>query len=623
MNISAPRGLRRVAQAAVTTVSSLSLLAACQVVPGGETPAGTSDAGEEAAGSATESSSVSTASALVAEASSVADVAAAMAENHDYWTTEESQATEQTIDLETDTATTDSDSVTVDGNTVTIAAAGTYRVSGTLDGQLVVDAGDEDQIILIFDGVAITHDSGPAVLLRNADGVRIDLAVGTSNSVTDTDTYAEDAEEDAAIFADTDLQITGTGALEVTGRGADGIASKKDLVIESGEITVEAVGHGVRGKDALVITGGTLTVEAGGDALRSNNDEDADRGYVLITGGSLELVAEQDGIDAASDLLISGGTVNVQSGGGVSTTALDDVSSKGLKAGVLLMIDDGEATVSSADDALHSNGSIRLNGGTVIAASGDDGAHADDTLLIDGVSLTITESYEGLEATYLLIEDGDLDITATDDGLNGTNNLEETSGEATDSAPGGPGGMGGEMADDGSLVRISGGTLTVDAEGDGIDSNGTLHFTGGTTYVFGTTRGGNGAFDSNGAFSIDGGTVMATSAGQMEQTPTSGEQGWLATAISGNAGDTVAVGATSGSELGSLTPAKDYGYVFYSDETIAAGETYSVATAQDARDVTAGDATSAGMGTGMPGGMTGGMPGGPQGTRPDENMPER
>ena len=84
--------------------------------------------------------------------------------------------------------------------------------------------------------------------------------------LSDTASYAEDADVNATLFSEADLTITGEGSLTVVGNGNDGITSEDDLVILSGTLTVDAVDDGVRGKDSLTIEGGALDVTAGGDA---------------------------------------------------------------------------------------------------------------------------------------------------------------------------------------------------------------------------------------------------------------------------------------------------------------------------------------------------------------------
>ena len=58
----------------------------------------------------------------------------------------------------------------------------------------------------------------------------------------------------------------------------------------------------------------------------------------------------------------------------------------------------GSYTISSHDDALHTNGSMDIKDGTYTLSSDDDGMHADVTLTIRKGSVQIKQSYEGLEA---------------------------------------------------------------------------------------------------------------------------------------------------------------------------------------------------------------------------------
>ena len=454
----------------------------------------------------------------------------AVAQNHDYWTVDEdvrAAQQPQTITLKDTGASISSSSsgVSIEPGVVTITEAGTYTITGAYQGQLVVDAGDDAQVTLVFNGVTIDNTAGPAVLLSSADGVEVQLAAGSQNSISDAATYAEDADEDAALFSHVDLNITGDGSLEVTGNGSDGIASKDDLVITGGSLTVTAADDGLRGKDALVITGGDVDVTSIGDGLKTTNEDEADRGYFLISDGNVTIEAGDDGIDVISDALFSGGTV------------------------------------------------------------------------------TVTGSVEGVEAQNILVGGGILDVTSSDDGLNatvGSTTTEETADAAT-AAPG-AGQMGGaSMGDDGSNLVLYGGTVTIDAQGDGIDSNGNLTISGGEITVFGTSSGGNGAFDVNGTFTLSGGDVLALSAGQMEQTPSVVEQAFVSTTASGS--ETVTITANNAALRDTAAP-RAFGYVFYSSPSLAEGDVVTVSTGSSSVEATA-TLEGGAMGMGGPGKMGG------------------
>ena len=74
----------------------------------------------------------------------------------------------------------------------------------------------------------------------------------------------------------------------------------------------------------------------------------------------------------------------------------------------------------------------------------------------------------------------------------------------------------GETSD--MYIEVNGGKLTVDASGDGIDSNGSIKITGGETYISGPTDNGNGSLDYNTTAVIEGGIVIAAGSSGMAQT---------------------------------------------------------------------------------------------------------
>lgn len=416
-----------------------------------------------------------------------------------------------TIVFDGTTAAVTGSGATAAGGVVTVSQPGTYLFSGTAsEGQVIVDSPDDGAVQLVLAGVSIANSSDSGIRVDEADLAVLVLADGTTNSVTDGASYPDEAEQNAAVWSDDDLWIGGTGSLEVTGNFEDGIAGKDGLVIREATIVVNAPDEGIRGKDYLVVRSGTFDITAGGDGLKSDEDEDAELGYVLLVGGDLTVDAAGDAVSAETDLLISGGSLEVRSGGGANVTPGDD-STKGLKAGVLMVIDDGAIGIDASDDGMHSDGTLVINGGVTEIATADDAVHAELTLTVNGGDLTITESYEGIEAVLgdMVFNGGTIDVTATDDGINLAGDGDDANGVES---PGDPYDM-----------IFNAGRIMVTAGNDGIDSNGSIVMTGGCLAIDGPTPGTQpeqGAIDYNGDFEIHGGLLLAAgAAGRMAQTP--------------------------------------------------------------------------------------------------------
>lgn len=230
----------------------------------------------------------------------------------------------------------------------------------------------------------------------------------------------------------------------------------------------------------------------------------------------------------------------------------------------------------SADDSFHSNACLTVNGGAFDIASGDDGFHADDTLTINAGTIRIRESYEGLEGLHVLVAGGDITLTATDDGVNAAGGTDSsgTGGRGNDRF-GGPGGMG-TSASDGSIV-ISGGTLYVNASGDGLDANGSVTISGGYTTVCGPTQGDTATLDYDVSGVITGGTLLGTGASGMAQTFSDSDQGVIAVSV-GNVAAGTAITLTDASEKTVLEhcPELPFTVVILSSPEIVKGESYTI-----------------------------------------------
>lgn len=489
----------------------------------------------------------------------------------------------------------------MNGNTITLTEEGTYILSGALtNGQVIVAAPKDAKLQIVLNGVQISRSGSAPFYVKQADKVFVTLAGGTQNSLLNTGDFTAIDENniDAAVFSKEDITFNGTGELQISSETGHGIVSKDDLIITGGNYKITAQKHGLSGKDSIKIAGGTFQVVSGKDGLHAENTENAALGYIYIENGSFTVTAETDGLSASAALQIEGGRFTLTTGGGsknASTTAngstngqwggrgggrpggqengteTETSSAKGLKSGQNLIVKVGTFVIDSSDDALHTNASLYLYGGTYAISSGDDGLHADAQLIVKGGTLNIAKSYEGLEGKSIDIGGGAITLTASDDGLN-------AAGGNDDSGLGGRPGMGSFAAEGDVYIRISGGELSINAAGDGIDSNGSLYVSGGNITIQGPESSGNGTLDYDGQAEITGGSLIGVGSSGMAQNFSSALQGSILY-TSGTllpAGTAVTLQDSAGNTLLSLTARKQFNSVIVSSPSLKQGESYTL-----------------------------------------------
>ncbi len=464
--------------------------------------------------------------------------------------------------------------VNISGSTVTITSAGTYIISGSLsDGQIVIAASDSDKVQLVLNNAEINCNTSAAVYVKSADKVFVTLPAGTTNSLGGGTEYVQtdDNTVDGVIFSKSDLTLNGTGTLKIDADYRHGIVTKDTLCITGGTYVIDAAKTCLAGKDGIKILDGNFTLTSGSKGLNSGNDDDAREGSIYIAGGTF--------------------------------------------------------TIKSEDDSIHADGSCIIAGGTYTIATGDDGIHASyDTIITDG-SITITDSYEGIEGRRITVSGGTINLTANDDGINAA-----TGGSSDEQRmPGGqqpqemrmPGGQkpsGMDMdnkgqapasrsaSDDDVYIKITGGTITVNAGGDGIDSNGNLYITGGTVYVAGPTSNGDGALDYEEEASITGGTLIAAGSSGMAQGMGSNS---TQCSMLVNLSETIAAGSvislkdSSGNVLISWTSPKQFSSVVISTAELAQGSTYALVTGDTQTEATLSSVATTSGSAGFGGGFGG------------------
>ncbi len=494
---------------------------------------------------------------------------------------------------------------------LTVTKGGTYSIKGKLtDGKILVNSNDEEKKVkLLFDGVDISCSTDAPVYVENSPRETIIiLSEGSENRVSDT---ARSAPEDesaeyatAAIYSKDDLQIEGSGRLYVTGNFNKGIFSKNDIDIRGGYLEITSVDDGIRGKESVEISDGTVVITSGGDGIRTSETVETDKGDILISGGNIKITSDLDGIQSVRNAEITGGTIEIVSGGGatgdissdeampggmggghggrpggnkgngaspgffggppvpdsstIEENSNDTPSTKGIKADGSLSFNGGEVSISSLDDSIHGT-DISFGGGKYALESDDDGIHADESILVDGGEIDIANSFEGIEGRTIEIDGGEITLRAVDDGIN-------AAGEDV-----------GMMEDETCYVKMTGGYMHINADGDGVDSNGSVTLEDGTLIVFGPTSGGNGALDYAGQFTVSGGTLLALGSAGMAQSVTSQDgAGVLAFRFSQNADTLTAITDEDGNLSIAFSSDKSFDTVVYAGEKVDSGEVYSI-----------------------------------------------
>ena len=448
------------------------------------------------------------------------------------------------------TAACNSSNVQIEDGVVTIKAAGVYVLSGTLtDGTIVVDAGDDDKVQLVLDGVSIMAADYAAIYAKNADKVFVTLAEGAGNSLTVSGDYVQtdDNNVDAVIFAKCDLTLNGTGSLTVKDNTGHGIVSKDDLVVTGGTYTIYSQDHCLNGKDSVRIADGTFNLSCDEDGIHAGNDDQQD-GYVYIEGGDINI------------------------------------------------------------------------------SVGDDAIHAEGLLIITGGDIDVSKSCEGVEGDKILVTGGDIDVISSDDGFNAAGGS-SGSGDNHDGFGGGPGMGGVDMdADNDAYILITGGTININANGDGIDSNGCIGITGGSVYVLGPSDNGNGAMDYGICAAITGGEIVAVGGSGMAQG--FGDESTQCSALVNfdewiDAGETITLTDSDGKEVLSYKADKKFNSVVISTSDMKQGDNYTLTVGDQSSTFTLDDITYSEGSGGMqrPGGNldNGGMQR-PGGNSDDGNM---
>ena len=431
------------------------------------------------------------------------------------------------------------------------------------------------------DGVTVNGSTveitkaGTYIVEGTASKVQLKVAAGKQDEVQIVFKNATLKNTEAPLLVDTAKKVILTVADGTKNEVADeststvkgAIYSDSDLTINGkGSLTVTgAASNAIKSKDGIRIVDATVTTTAKKHGVAAND-------FVNVSGATLNLSADEDGIHSDNE-----------------------------------------------DDVLLGN--VYLTNTNITVNAGDDGINASNTMLIDeGATIDVQKSVEGLEARLIHQVGGTITVKSSDDGLNAKDWTLESSeaqrpGQQTKTVKAEAANAKNlDQAGDVKIV-IDGGTLTVDAEGDGLDANGSIEINGGTVVVNGPTSGANAALDYDNNAKLNGGTVLFVDNGGMTMGfGSDSSQAFLMASVQGTAGTTVEVVDSSGKTVASLKASKAFSTVLISSPEIKEGEKYTIKVGSNSTTATASKQAANTGGRPGQGGPGGGQPG--QGGRP-------
>ena len=417
-------------------------------------------------------------------------------------------------------------------------------------------------------------------------------------------TSVNNSDNAKGLTCDSTLTVTGgTIKLTLTGNQSKGIKADQKISLSGGDITIntsggvvlEASGSGydpayctaLKSDEDIEINGSNIVITSTGAAGKGISSDT----NINMTSGTLKITSSGTGTtykntkgttDSYSAACLSAANINII--GGNVTTSSSGAGGKGLKADTSVTIGDssnsptigitttGSKFVVSGSDYCHpkaivSDGTVTINNGNLTISSSDDGIHTETAYTQNDGNVTINNSYEAVESFNITLNGGTLNVTASNDAINAT------AGTVS----------GGTESNDGSSLNVKGGTLVATCTaGDAIDSNGNIYISGGTTIANGPTSGVEEAADFNGSFVMTGGLFIGagSNSNMTKAMSTSSTQPnmFISSSTIISSSTLLHIQDSGGTDLLSFKP-KTGGYKFlFSSSSLAKGSSYSIYT---------------------------------------------
>lgn len=460
---------------------------------------------------------------------------------------------------------------------LTITEAGDYYFVGESYKSITLSLTTAGDVHLFFNNATF---SGAKKAIQSEDtdltsNLYITLLEGSENTISTSKN---------SIDVLSNVIINGNGTLNITSSGKSCIKSSKEVYVFDATLNLKAEasedGHGISSETIYLLDSNVNVLDCGKDGLHA---EIADvgltsyvnsAGFIYLNNATYTYEGEGDGLQADSFAYISSSSLTINTtphfvlyGSSEATeyeiTDSDDFkfkkdssnnyykidseqrgqsntyalanSVKGIKIGEIdqeetvdsttvstdidsefyeCVIDSSSLTFDTADDSIHVNqGSLTINESTIQASSLDQPLCSDGPLTINDSTINILESYEGIQGSSIHINGDDTNITinASDDGMNASSDYYTSSNDSFYRLQ----------------LNINAGNIKVVANGDGLDSNGSLNINGGNVYIEGSSNGGDSPLDSamsnenslDYGITVNGGNLIATGSNGMLESP--------------------------------------------------------------------------------------------------------
>lgn len=192
-----------------------------------------------------------------------------------------------------------------------------YSITGSFNGNIVIDVGDNYKFELELCGFSLSCDTENPVTILTGSEVQLSAKKQTKNYIYDFRSNTNLNSYSSAIYSEVDLDIAGKGKLEVYSEHHNGIQSKDDLEIKNLTLNVVCMDNALKGNDSVNIESGVIKLVAkAGDGIKTNNShinhKSNQKGTVTILDADVEIYAACDGIDSSYNVEVVSDNANLK-----------------------------------------------------------------------------------------------------------------------------------------------------------------------------------------------------------------------------------------------------------------------------------------------------------------------